>query len=526
LLRILPYQSKQGTGGVVLTLIDLANVKRAEAQTRAKDRQLATILRNSPHVVYIKDLQGRFLVTNQSFNQLVGCDPVGKTAFDVFPPETAEALARRDQEVLTEGNAVESELVLAHGSQPSLFLTVTFPLRDDNDAIIATGGIGTDVTRLKQAEQEARSAVAHRDTFLAMLSHELRNPLGAVLGAASVLEVPSASQKERADALEVILRQAGQMGRLLDDLLEVTRLTQNKITLHREPVTLAEVVEEAVRAVAHVLEKGRLDLQVATPPEPLTVLGDATRLQQLLVNLLTNAVKYTPPGGQVFLELLREGGEAVLKVRDTGVGIRPDLLPRIFDLFVQADDTLDRGKGGIGVGLTLVRIIAELHGGRVEAHSDGIGKGTQFVVRLPLTPQPIAASADRIEPPEEPAPSNRVLIVEDNEDSRRMLQTLLGLAGHDVRVAASGPEGLEAILQQRPALALIDIGLPGLDGYELARQVRAKMGNGGTYLVALTGYGRVEDRERARQAGFDEHLVKPIRRADLDRVLRQHLKRS
>jgi two-component system, chemotaxis family, CheB/CheR fusion protein len=515
LLRILPYYAGAATNGIVLTLIDLANVKRAEAQARVKDRQLASILNNSPHLIYIKKPDGLFMLANASFRQVVGADPVGKTVHELFPKETADKLAEFDQLVLTEGNVVETEMMLADRTPPSQFLTVTFPLRDDDGVIIGVGGIATDVSRLKQAEQQARSAVAQRDHFLAMLSHELRNPLGAVLNAASVLELPAAGETERHAATEVIVRQASQMGRLLDDLLEVSRITQNKIKIQRQPVRLNDIVEEAARAVQHGVAQGQLCLNVATPEESVSVLGDATRLQQMLVNLLTNATKYTPPGGRIKLELLREGDESVLRVSDTGVGMRADLLPRVFELFVQADETLDRAKGGMGVGLTLVRVIAELHGGSVYAHSDGLGKGSVFTVRLPLAlGQPTVDGA-----PRHNGGPRRVLIVEDNEDSRRMLETLLRLAGHDVHVAATGPEGLEAILQVKPALALVDIGLPGLNGYELAQKVRTHLDHEDTYLVALTGYGRSEDRELAKQAGFDEHLVKPVKRSELERVL-------
>lgn len=523
LLRILPYQVKEAIDGVVLTLIDLANLKNAEAQTRAKDRQLVTILRNSPHLIYIKNLEGRFLVANPSFCHVVGTDPVGKTVHDVFPAEIADTLAKLDKQVLADGNAVETELVLADRNPPSMFLTVTFPLRNDDGVMIGVGGIATEVTHLKQAEKEARNAVQQRDSFLAMLSHELRNPLAAVLNAASVLEFPSAGPAEKDAAREVIVRQASQMGRLLDDLLEVSRITQNKITVQRRPVGLAEIMDEAVRAVGHLLDENRLKLQVSRTASPLRVLGDATRLQQMLVNLLTNAVKYTPPGGQICLDLHREGEEAVMQVKDSGIGIRPDLLARVFELFVQADETLDRSKGGLGVGLSLVRVIAERHGGSVQAASEGVGRGSVFTVRLPLLPGDVAKDAEP-ESKQRPGASRKVLIVEDNDDSRRMLQSLLSLSGHEVCVAATGPEGLQALREHKPALALVDIGLPGLDGYELARQVRSQGQCPHTYLVALTGYGRAEDRQQAREAGFDEHLVKPVRRADLERILKEHLK--
>ena len=522
LLRILPYQAKDGPNGVVLTLIDLAHVKKAEAEVRAKDRQLATILKNSPNLIYIRDPGGRFFITNDSFNRLIGGDPVGKTAYDLFPKETADMLERFHSEVLAEGRGTDHELTLGQGANAAQYLHLTFPLRDENEKIIGVGGIATNITRLKEAEHETRSALAQRDSFLAMLSHELRNPLGAVINAAAVLEIPHAGKDERKIATEVILRQAGQMGRLLDDLLEVSRITQNKITIQKSPVRLADVLEEAVRAVRHAVDQGGLTLSVETDPAALRVQGDATRLQQMLVNLLMNAVKYTPSGGNIRLELCRDGDHAVLRVQDNGIGIRADLLPKVFDLFVQADETLDRAKGGMGVGLTLVRIIAELHGGTVEARSEGIGKGSTFTVRLPITDEAAVNGDGKLR--QVSRESKKILIVEDNDDSRRMLEALLTLGGHEVCVAANGPDGLQEILKQKPVLALVDIGLPGLNGYEIAKQVRNRLTNEETYLVALTGYGRTEDRENAKQAGFDELLVKPVKRQELDRVLRERVK--
>jgi two-component system CheB/CheR fusion protein len=315
------------------------------------------------------------------------------------------------------------------------------------------------------------------------------------------------------------------MSRLLDDLLEVSRITQNKIHLRAEAVRLDEVIQEAVRVVQPVLVRARLTCEVEQDDGPSTVIGDPARLQQMVVNLLMNAVKYTPAGGQIRLELRRQDGAAVLRVKDTGIGIRPEILAKVFDLFVQADDSLDRSSGGLGVGLTLVRAIAELHGGTVQAHSDGQGSGSEFTVRLPLG----AAAAQPTEMPasEPAAPANgTVLLVEDNDDSRRTLGSLLKLDGYEVLAACDGQEGLEAIFAHRPAVAIVDIGLPVLDGYEVARRVRSQLSRRDVFLVALTGYGRPEDRRAVFEAGFDEHLVKPLKRMDLERVLEKARQRG
>ncbi|MCS6851501.1 MAG: PAS domain-containing protein [Gemmataceae bacterium] len=520
LLRILPYRCKDGIGGIVLTLIDLSNVKRAEAEARAKDRQLSAILDNSPQPIVIKDLQGRYLITDRTFQELVGRDPTGLTAYDLFPPAAAAALSQLDRQVIEEGKTVESEVVVDWPDGAHTYLVSKFPLRDENGQIVAVGGIKMDVTRLKRAEQQAREALEQRDRFLAILSHELRNPLGAISNAAELLSRPEAGPAAHAEAVSVLQRQTMQMSRLLDDLLDIARITQNKIQLRRAVVPVASLVEEAVRVVHPMFQAAQVALEVRPAPEPLWVNGDAVRLQQLLVNLLMNAVKYTPPGGRVTLEQDRAGNEAVIHVRDTGVGLRPDMLERVFDLFVQADETLDRSGSGLGVGLTLVRSVAELHGGRVRAFSEGPGKGSVFTVWLPLTPGPSPAAQP---PPRPPAPKARILIVEDNDDSRRMLETMLRLDGHEVTSVADGHAGLEALLKSPPDVALIDVGLPGLNGFELAREARRLLRLQGqrVYLVALTGYGRVEDRQEALEAGFDQHLVKPLRRGDLDELFQR-----
>ena len=371
---------------------------------------------------------------------------------------------------------------------------------------------------LKQAEEEAREDVRRRDHFLAMLSHELRNPLGAILNSAYVMEREGAGGAARQKAQAVIVRQARQMARLLDDLLDVSRITQNKIEIHRDLVDLRAATTEAVQAARPLIESRRQVLEVDIEPSPLFVMGDAARLQQIQVNLLHNAAKYTPPQGTIWLSVRREGGEAVVRVRDTGAGIPAGMLETIFDLFVQSDRTLDRADGGMGVGLTLVRALVAMHGGTVTARSKGVGRGSEFVVRLPLTS--VQAPAVPAEKPSQVPAGTRVLIVEDNADSREMLAQRLRMDGCHATVASDGNQGLEAIRREQFDLALVDIGLPGIDGYEVARQVRAGPRGDGIYLVALTGYGRPEDRLAVLQAGFDEHLVKPVKPIELDRVLR------
>ena len=320
------------------------------------------------------------------------------------------------------------------------------------------------------------------------------------------------------EALAVIERQAQQMSSLLDDLLDVSRVMQGKISMAQEEVDLAGVATDAVAAVRSSLDARNQQLVFEIPEQPLYVRGDPTRLQQIQVNLLMNAVKFTPPGGRISLRLQREDQEAVLIVEDNGTGIARDMLESVFELFVQADTTLHREYGGLGIGLTLVRMLVNMHGGHVTAHSAGLGQGSRFVVHLPL----LAEVAEPLHVAAPAAPSavmSRVLIVEDNADVRSMMHTFLELEGHEVQEAADGSQGLNSLTSESFDVALIDIGLPGIDGYEVARRVRASCGEHCPRLVALTGYGRASDRAAVKAAGFDDHLVKPCDPEDLLRVL-------
>jgi two-component system CheB/CheR fusion protein len=307
------------------------------------------------------------------------------------------------------------------------------------------------------------------------------------------------------------------MSRLLDDLLDVARITHGKIDFRKRVLDLNDLIQRAVQAVLPAMEARQQRLSVIPTDVPVMVEGDPTRLLQIVENLLTNASKYTPSEGAVILELKREVDECVLIVRDSGLGIDPDMLDEVFDMFFQSNKAIDRSDGGMGVGLTLVRTLVQMHGGTVTAHSDGLGSGSQFVVRLPLTSKPSTKPVEQT--PVRAGVMPRVLLVEDNADSRDMLQTILTLDGFEVEVAEDGQQGLNAILTGKPDVALIDIGLPKLDGYEVARQVRKRLKKSEIYLVALTGYGQAKDREAVFQAGFDEHLVKPVNPEHLIRVL-------
>ena len=372
--------------------------------------------------------------------------------------------------------------------------------------------------------EQLRDGMQQRDQFLAMLGHELRNPLSALLTAVQILEevegqAPTPERdRMRASSRGVLVRQGQILARLVDDLLEVARVTSGKVELKRASVDMREIVQRSVDAVRPQAEKRDQELTFFGPPDPALLEGDATRLEQVLLNVLTNALKYTPPGGHVQVRLGREGGDVVVSVRDDGMGMDAATLPTIFDLFRQSARTLDRSQGGLGVGLTLARRLVELHGGSVSAHSEGLGRGSEIVIRLPAGTAPASAAAllSAEGGSEALSTRRRVFVVEDHEDNREGLVTFLTALGHDVESEPDGLAGLRRILETKPHVAFVDIGLPELDGYGVARAVRAALGST-VYLVALTGYGQAEDRRRALAAGFNEHMSKPI---DFERLRR------
>ena len=374
--------------------------------------------------------------------------------------------------------------------------------------------IGTcqDVTERKRAEQELRDADRRKDEFLAMLSHELRNPLAPILSAVEIIEQAGPAERElRATYQAVITRQVLHMKRLLDDLLDVARVSQGKIQLRRERVELTTLLLQAVEVSRPmIVEKGQT-LAIALASEPLPVDADSTRIVQVFANLLNNAAKYTDAGGHIALTSRVERGEAVVSVRDDGTGMGPELLARAFDLFVQETRAVDRAQGGLGIGLTMVRTLVKMHGGSVEALSEGAGWGSELVVRLPLAASPPAELAVPVangDATTTTAPL-RVLVVDDNVDAARTLAQFLALSGHRVTLAHDGPAALAAAAALPPQLVLLDIGLPGMDGYTVAARLRGA-GHDRAALVAVTGYGQDDDLRRSKAAGFDRHLVKPI----------------
>lgn len=370
--------------------------------------------------------------------------------------------------------------------------------------------------RSRGRQYEARRAIESRDAFLAMLGHELRNPLSAITLALAAIERKHPTD-ERSPEQMVVERQLKHLSRLVDELLDVARVTRGKVVIERRRVDLAEVTTAAFEAHQLRANARELTCRLKLAEGPIYVMGDRQRLEQVLGNLLANAIKYTPIGGRIEVDVHAEAGRAHVAVTDNGVGLAPEMLERVFTPFTQVDSSLDRSQGGLGLGLALVQSLVSLHGGDVQASSPGLGRGCRFEISLPR----LEGSEPLTEAATAPATSGlaplRVLVIEDNEDIRDLFVESLGSGGHSVTGAADGPSGLDAILSGRPDVAFVDVGLPGFDGYEVAR--RARSAGSRARLVALTGYGQSEDKQRAVEAGFDEHLVKPVLDDDLQRSL-------
>ena len=383
--------------------------------------------------------------------------------------------------------------------------------------LVRIWGTQLDITERKRLEDELRrraddlaGADRRKDQFLAMLAHELRNPLAPIRNAVELMRQVETIDPAFQPSREMVERQVKHLARLVDDLLDVSRITQGSIRLRKEAVDLGSVVERAVEATRPLIDSRTHELKVQLPTDPIHLEADPARLEQILANLLNNAAKYTMPGGQIRVTAALEGAEAVVRVRDNGIGVPPDVLDRVFEPFVQSEGSLARSEGGLGIGLTLVRSLVEMHGGSVEATSPGLGQGSEFVVRLPANVP--AEKAASMPVPDVPFPSRglRVLVVEDNVDAAESLSALLRLWGHEVRMVHDGLAAIDAAREQHPEVVLLDIGLPGLDGYQVAKRLREEASMDGALLVAMTGYGQPEDRRRSREAGIHHHFVKPV----------------
>lgn len=469
-----------------------------------------------PALLRVEDARGRAQFVNRSCSDFTGHERealLGEGWLQLLHPEDRQRYVADHAAALPTRARFETDVrLLRHDGVYRWMRSISVPHFDPEGAYAGYVALTVDVHDRKQAEADLLAADRRKDEYLAMLAHELRNPLAPIRTAAALLARMPSPDSTVTWATGVIGRQTDVMARLLDDLLDVARIARGKVTLTLSPVDVVVLVDRAIEISRPLIEGRRHRLTVDLPPEPLTVVGDLLRLTQVLANLVNNAAKYTDEGGEIRIDATRVQREVVIRVTDNGAGIAADMVPRVFDLFAQADTTLDRSTGGLGLGLTLVRQLVALHGGSVHAQSKGRGKGSQFVVHLPLlddvpTPPPARdpATGDAT-----PSQGQRVMVVDDNVDAAGTLAMLLEASGHDVRVVDDAREVVAVADQFRPDVAILDIGLPHIDGYQLARSLRGRAGTAKLALIALTGYGQPEDIERARLAGFDHHLVKPV----------------
>lgn len=512
-----PIFSPQGELlGVVLVFRDVT----ARRETELLRERLAAIVDSSDDVIVSKTLDGIITSWNQGAERVLGYtadEMIGQPVSKLMPPDVLEDIQkilgkiRRGEKV----DHYETRRKRKDGQVIDVSLTVS-PIRDVTGKIVGASKIGRDISQQKQIEAERQEADRRKDEFLAMLAHELRNPIASINGAAQLLgKLETESELEWAK--DVIQKQIKHLSRLIDDLLDVSRITRGKISLRKEVLNLSPIVSGAVETVRQLIEDRKHELVVSLAPGALRVEGDPMRLEQILVNLLTNAAKYTESGGKISLSATHDQDSIVIQVRDNGLGIAPELLPRIFDPFTQGDRSAARTEGGLGIGLTLAKQLAEMHGGEITADSAGLSQGSEFTLRLPAakaaaTPKPPAK--DRL--PRLARQNSRILVVDDNVDTAQGMAKLLSLLGHDVKTAHNGEAAIEVAREQRPEVILLDIGLPKLDGYQVVRQLRQEPCCKTALIIAVSGYGQEEDRRKSQEAGFDHHLVKPV---DFDTLL-------
>jgi len=508
--------------GIVVWFADVTASRRAEIAAREARAQLQTVTDLMPAGTTRCSRDLRYVWVNRQFaewidrpaEELVGRaieEVVGEANFRQFLPHFRAVLA---------GNRVEHEQHVEFARLGARWINAVYvPSFAPDGSVDGWVGVITDITHHKHLELALLEADRRKDEFLAVLAHELRNPLAPMRNALELLRLKAAADPEQQHPREIIDRQLRHLSRLVDDLLDLSRVTQGRIQLQRARVAVAVVVAHAVETSAPLIVGAGHELDVRLPSEPLYVHGDVTRLAQIIGNLLNNAAKYTPRGGRITLRAAPEAERICFEVADTGVGIAKEVLPKIFDMFVQADRSPERTQDGLGIGLTLVNRLVHMHGGTVEAHSEGPGRGSRFRVWLPLDSSKPGAAPRADRPRLAGGPRRRVLVVDDNVDAAESLAMLLVALGHDARLAHDGLQALGAVAEFAPDVVMLDIGLPRLNGYEVARRIRSE-GNGHIpQLVALTGWGQDTDRRRAKDAGFDLHLTKPVELEILTRLM-------
>lgn len=499
---------------------EIAERRRVEEELRQSERRYRELTESLPLFVWTVAPEGRVEYASRSWHDYTGAPAPaldGPNPLAWAHPEDRAVTAARWSEAIARGSMFEAEhRVRGLDGAYRWFASRAVPFRDASGRVLRWIGTTSDIHELKRMEEALRQADRRKDEFLAMLAHELRNPLAPIRNAARILGAEGPSSPHFEWAVSLVENQVAHLARLVDDLLDVARITRGKIVLRPERALVADVVSQAIQACRPAIEASGHELTVHVPEGPIAIMADPARLAQIITNLLQNAVKYTDRGGRITVVVESDDREATIRVRDNGIGIAPEVLPRIFDLFSQADQSLSRSQGGLGIGLTLVRSLVELHGGRADATSEGLGHGSEFVVRLPralpAVPGPEWSEPTREGPATPTGLGRRILIVDDNRGNLQTLAVLLRREGHSVQTAEDGASALRLLEIATPEIVLLDIGLPDLDGYEV--RARARAGTNAeapeVFWVAMTGYGQDEDRRRSRDAGFNAHLVKPV----------------
>ncbi len=502
---------------------------RVTEESRRRKRLYEAILAATPDFVYVFSLDHRVLYANDALVAMWGVrDAVGKTFLEVgYEPWHAEMHCREIDEVRATKKPIRGEVSFTGTNGRRIYDYIFVPVLGPDGEVEAVAGTTRDVTERKAMEEDLREADRKKDDFIALLAHELRNPLAPIRNGLQVIRLAD-EREARAEARAMMERQLSHMVRLIDDLLDVSRINRNKMELRRSRVQLADALNSAVETARPLIEDAGHELTVSLPWRPVALDADLTRLAQVFSNLLINSAKYTPPGGRIWLTAERKGDEAVVSVRDTGIGIPPDALGNIFDMFSQVDRSIERTTGGLGIGLALVRGLVEMHGGTVEAHSVGQDKGSTFTVRLPALHD--GAEAGEEGPAGEGARGasarRRILVVDDSRDSAASMAMMLRLIGYEVRTANDGAEAVVEAEQFRPGAVLMDVGMPRLNGYDATRLIRERPWGKGMVVIALTGWGQEADRAKSSEAGCDGHLVKPVHLPDLEKLLAELLSRK
>jgi signal transduction histidine kinase/AmiR/NasT family two-component response regulator len=528
-----PEDCKSPPGGITMEALRgrVAQEMQGVSALYRSDPQFHRMLEKLPAGAYTCDSDGLITYFNQHAVQLWGRapklnDPVDRFcgSFKLFASD-GSPIAHREcwmaQALLTGKEFNGHEIVIERpDGQRVTALAHANPIRDGVGKLLGAVNVLVDISDRKRHEDALKEADRSKNEFLATLAHELRNPLAPIRNAIEVLHLQDTPSPELQWALNVIDRQTQQMTRLIDDLLDVARITGNKLELRKERIELAKVLQAAVEISQPHIEERAHQFTVNAPVESIYLDGDLTRLAQVVSNLLNNAAKYTESGGHIWLTAERNDGHTVITVRDNGVGISAEMIPRVFDMFTQAKQSQDSSQSGLGVGLALVHRLVEMHGGTIKAHSDGPGRGSAFILRLPIAEAAQASPVPRRESESvTPASLLNILVVDDNHDSAESMDVLLRIMGNAVRTAHDGLEAFQMAAEFRPDVVLLDIGLPGIDGYEVARRIRQQRWGGRMILIAATGWGQETDRQRTKEAGFDYHLVKPLDHAALLNLL-------